>query len=243
MSRSVDLNADMGEYADAAQRAVEAALMPLVTSCSIACGGHAGNAETMGATARLARDHGVSAGAHPSYPDRAGFGRGPITIGPEDLAQSLARQLAALRALLEAEGIPLGHVKPHGALYADAARSPALAELVVGAAATAVSGRRVLVVGPPGSALERAARAGGLPFAAEGFVDRRYLADGSLAPRGAPGVIIEDLAARAAQALALARGGVVATLCVHSDAPGAVETAEAVRAALEGAGIPIGRLA
>lgn len=242
MTRTIDLNADVGEYADESQRAVEAALVPLVTSCSIACGGHAGDEATMRATARMARGHGVGVGAHPSYPDPAGFGRRRIAIAPEELAPALATQLAALGAVLDGEGVPLRHVKPHGALYTDSARSLVLAGLVVGAAATVAAGRPLLVVGPPGSALEEAARAAGLGFAAEGFVDRRYRADGSLVPRGEPGAIIEDIAARAEQALTLARGSAIATLCIHGDTPAAVETATAVRAALETAGFAIRRM-
>jgi len=241
MTRPIDLNADVGEYADEPRRAVEAALIPLVTSCSIACGGHAGDETTMRATARLARRHGVGAGAHPSYPDPAGFGRRRVAIGGEELARALAAQLAALRSVLDGEGMPLQHIKPHGALYAESARSPALARLVVGAAAAA-AGRPVLVVGPPGSALEEATRAAGLRFAPEGFVDRRYRADGSLVPRGEPGAIIEDVAIRADQALTLARGSAVATLCIHGDTPAAIETATAVRAALEAAGFAIRRM-
>ena len=237
MTRAVDLNADMGEYADEAQRVIEEALMPLITSCSIACGGHAGDASTMTATVRLAKEHGVSIGAHPAYPDREGFGRRSIPYDPEDLQNSLREQIKELSSVLKNESALLRHVKPHGALYNDAAKNPDLASLVVGAVDDAI------IVGPPGSELEKAAQEKGLPFAPEGFVDRLYQASGALTPRSEPGAVIEDVSARAEQALAIAKGAAfnaadgalrlnVKTLCIHSDSPGAVETAKAVRDAL-----------
>lgn len=242
--QAIDLNADMGEYAGEAQQAVEAGLMPLVSSCSIACGGHAGDKITMRATARLAKEHGVSIGAHPSYPDRNGFGRRRFEIAPDALLASLQEQISALRDVLYAERMPLAHVKPHGALYNEAAKDAALAALVVEAAGD------VVIVGPPDSELEAAARAAAKRFAAEGFVDRLYEASGALTPRSRPGAIIGDIDLRARQAVAIARGEKfpavdgalrlsVATLCIHGDSPGAVQTAKAVRTALEEAGFAI----
>lgn len=242
--RSIDLNADMGEYADETQREIEAALMPLVSSCSIACGGHTGDERTMRHTALLAKKHNVSIGAHPAYPDREGFGRRSLEFEPDKLAQSLKQQVSALASILKKEGITLRHVKPHGALYNDAAKDAGLARLVVEAAGNAI------IVGPPGSMIETAARDAGKRFAAEGFVDRLYLRSGVLSPRGTPGAIIEDVDTRAQQAAAIARGdkfdavdGVLAinvqTLCIHSDSRGAVETACAVRKGLEDEGFTI----
>ncbi len=245
---SIDLNADMGEYANQAERLTEAALTPLVTSCSIACGGHAGDEETMLITARRAKAHGLNVGAHPSYPDRENFGRRSLRIATTTLAHALGKQIAVLKQVLDAESISLSHLKPHGALYNDAAKSPVLARIIVKAAKNA--GGNVVLFGPPHSALEREAAEAGVPFAAEGFVDRLYRQDGSLTPRSEPGAIIEEIAARAEQALAIARGEPVnaadgtlvvpaATLCIHSDSPGAVETAKAVREALDAAGVVI----
>jgi len=242
--RTIDLNADMGEYANDAQRDIEKALMPLITSCSIACGGHAGTAETMCVTARLAKQHNVRTGAHPSYPDREGFGRRPVALSAEELRLSLTLQVEALKGILALEALPLSHVKPHGALYNDAAQDIALARVV---ASVSIG---TTLVGPAGSALESAAKEAGLSFAAEGFVDRLYLASGALSPRSEPGAILADIDARAAQALAIAKGEKLRaqdgdlvvradTLCIHSDSPGAVETAAAVRKALDGAGITI----
>lgn len=231
---SIDLNADMGEYQDDVQAQIEAALMSLISSCSIACGGHTGDLHTMKNTACLARLHNVSIGAHPSYPDTEGFGRRSLDIDHAMLKTALDKQVATLRAVLDEEGLPLTHVKPHGALYNDAAKDDALATLVVQAAGDAV------IFGPPKSALEQAAEKNGNRFIAEGFVDRLYQKDGSLTPRSMDGAIIEDINARAAQGLSLAQGNAIAardgtvsidveTLCIHSDSPGALETAKAVR--------------
>ncbi len=238
----------MGEYANQAQRNIEAALMPLVSSCSIACGGHAGDAETMRATARLAMRHGVSVGAHPSYSDREGFGRRSPAIDPDKLAHELKSQIANLLSILENDRIPMRHIKPHGALYNDAAKDEALAAIITRAAGAIASG--VVIVGPPGSKIEAAAKAAGIGFAAEGFVDRRYQPDGALTPRNEAGAIIDDIAMRADQALTIARGDNltlvngtlrldVETLCIHSDSPGAVETAKAARVALETDGFEV----
>ncbi len=248
MSRVIDLNADMGEYGNDAQRDIETALMPLVSSCSIACGGHAGDGKTMMATARLAQQHGVSIGAHPAYPDRDGFGRRSLSCDPHVLTKDLAGQIAALKDILDTEKIAMGHIKPHGALYNDAAKDAALADCVIRAAKAAGSG--VIIAGQPGSKLEAAAKAAGYAFAAEGFVDRLYQASGALTPRSEPGAIVADISARARQALMIARGDAlelaegalrleVQTLCIHSDSPGAVATAKATRTALEADGFQI----
>jgi len=246
--RFIDLNADMGEYADDAEAANEEALMALVSSCSIACGGHSGDTDTMRKTARLAAAHGVSIGAHPSYPDREGFGRRSLNIDGNALRHSIRKQIDEFAAALNEEGIVFRHVKPHGALYNDAARDEALASIIAEEAGD------VIVVGPAGSALERAATEAGRRFAAEGFVDRLYQQDGSLTPRTEPGAIIADLSARAEQARRIAQGEAInaaggaltvsaRTLCIHSDSPGAVETAQAVRDILSQNGIAIAAFA
>lgn len=242
--RSIDLNADMGEYNTEKERQNEAALMPLVSSCSIACGGHTGTEETMQATVRLAKSHSVRAGAHPSYPDHEGFGRRSIDIPRDELEASLRTQIQNLKNILDTNGLEANHIKPHGALYNDAAKNIDLARLIARA-----SGNTALV-GPPGSALEQAASESGLQFFSEGFVDRRYLASGALTPRSMDGAIIKDVTERAAQATAIAQqesfkaadGDLclrVDTLCIHSDSPGAVETATQVRHALETKGFSI----
>ena len=248
MSRTIDLNADMGEYESDAQRTIEAALMPFISSCSIACGGHAGDETTMRTTARLAKQHGVNVGAHPSYPDREGFGRRSQPYDPVELTQSLTQQIGQLCSILYTEEIPMRHVKPHGALYNDAATNESLAEIFSNAVRKLEND--VVIVGPPGSMLEEAAKKAKLTFAAEGFVDRLYQVSGALTPRNEAGAIIEEIDARARQALAIARGDEIhlangtlrvkaMTLCIHSDSPGAVETASAAHAILTADGIEI----
>jgi UPF0271 protein len=230
---ALDLNADVGEG-----QGDDAALLALVTSANVACGFHAGDARTMRETVRVAAELGVAVGAHPSYPDRAGFGREPRTLPPADVRADVLYQVGALQALCRAAGVALVHVKPHGALYNQAAQDEALAAAIASAAA-AVS-RDLVLVGLAGSrAMRAAAQAHGLHFAAEGFADRRYRADGTLLPRSEPGAVLTDPAAVAEQALALAQRGDVDTLCLHGDTPGALEHARAVRAALAAAGIAV----
>lgn len=242
----IDLNADVGEYADEDARRVEAELLTIVSSCSIACGGHAGDAETMLVTARLANENGVAIGAHPSYPDREGFGRRALKISVPTLKSSLEKQIETLLGVLEEEHIPLRHLKLHGALYNIAARHEDMASVAAALART----YDLVLFGPPDSSLERAANRVNVLFAAEGFIDRGYLADGSLIPRDEPGAIIDTIKARAKQAVAIAKGetitvtdGVIKltanTLCIHSDSPDAIETARAARTALEASAITI----
>lgn len=243
-SRSIDLNADLGEG-----ESTDAELLEIVSSCNIACGGHAGDRNSMRATILAAAARGVVVGAHPSYPDREGFGRRSGFIDAAGLQPALERQLSELVDIAAQAGERIQHVKPHGALYNDAARDRSLADAV---AATLESlGFDGALVGPPGSELEYAAANAGLAFIAEGFVDRAYRADGSLVPRSEPGAVHTDPAVAARQAVSIAVDGQVessdgrpirlpvATLCIHGDTPGAVASAEAVRAALESAGVTI----
>jgi len=236
----IDLNADLGEGCGA-----DDDLLRLVTSCSIACGGHAGDAESMTRAVASAAARGVALGAHPAYPDPENFGRVSLDIGAAALEAALAEQIGRLAEIARDEGAALRHVKPHGALYHDADRDGDLAALVVRLAPAGAG-----IYGPPGGALEAAARDRGAPFAAEGFADRGYGADGRLAERGEPGATIEDPKDAAAQALDLAHGRVLTiggdilrlsprTLCLHGDAPGAVARSRAVRAAFEAAGVDL----
>lgn len=248
MTASLCLNADLGELAGPEGRALDAAMLEVVTRCNIACGGHAGDAQVMRQTVRTARQHGVQIGAHPSYPDMENFGRRSLVINPAELATSLDAQTQLLLDLAQEEGARVEHLKPHGALYNDAARDAGLAQLIAGVAARAGIGE---LIGPPHSQLEQAARSAGIRFLAEGFADRSYEADGALTPRSMPGAVLEDTAAVLAQALAFAREGRVAvrtgghitlragTLCLHSDTPGAPGHARVIRAGLEQAGIKV----
>ncbi len=238
MTKTIDLNADLGEG-----ERHDAAIMPLISSCNIACGGHAGDPASMAQTLDLAARHEVRCGAHPSYPDRAGFGRRTIKMGTDDLKHSLNEQIGRLAALAYERGQHLTHLKPHGALYDDAAQDEGLADLVLSCAASL--GFDTQLIGPPDSALERAASRAGLRFVSEGFIDRAYASDGSLVPRDKPGAVLSSLNARLKQALSLIQTGRVSTqsgesidlpaqtLCLHGDSDSALETAIALRALLE----------
>ena len=234
MSR-VDLNADLGEAAG------EEPLYALVSSANVACGGHTGDAESMRRAIRLAQAHGVAIGAHPAYPDREAFGRRSVAISTEALAAALAEQIRDLVRLAKEAGARITHVKPHGALYNDAARDPRIA------AAVADGVRRVsdelLLFGLAGSSALGSWAAAGLRTAAEGFADRGYRGDGTLVPRSEPGALLLDPQLAAVQAVALVRSGRVETLCVHSDTPGAVAILAAVRRLFADEGIDVASLA
>jgi UPF0271 protein len=228
----IDLNCDMGEGAGD-----DEALLAVVTSANIACGVHAGDAQTMTRTIKSALAHGVAVGAHPSYPDREGFGRRSMALAPAQAERIVADQIETLAAIAQANHAKLVHVKPHGALYNDAARDRDLADAIAGGV------KRVdpdlVLVGLAGSKLIDAARDAGLRSAAEGFCDRAYEPDGSLMSRSKPGAVYIDPEQAARQAVGLAKSGKVQTLCIHGDTPGAAAIARAVRAALEAAGIAV----
>jgi UPF0271 protein len=226
--RRIDLNADVGEGPG------EDPLFAVITSANIACGGHAGDDDTMGSAVRLALRHGVALGAHPSYPDREHFGRATQHLTPAALSRTIAEQVAALVHAAEAQGARVTHVKPHGALYGDAARRREVA-LAVAHGVASVSPALILV-GFAGSPALRVWSEQGFRVAGEGFADRAYAADGSLVSRTEPGALITDPEAARDQAIRLARGGECATLCVHGDTEGAAAIAAAARRGLEEAG-------
>jgi UPF0271 protein len=232
--RRIDLNADVGEGAG------EEPLYGLITSANIACGGHAGDAGSMREAARLAMAHGVAIGAHPSYPDRDGFGRVSQTLAPSALARAVAAQVGALLSIAGAVGARVAHVKPHGALYNDAALRSDVA-LAVAEGVASVS-QALILVGLAGSPALGIWRERGFRVAAEGFADRAYAADGTLVPRTSRGALITGSAEAAAQAIGLARGGRCDTICVHADTPGAGAIAAAVRLGLEEAGFAVSAL-
>jgi len=241
---TIDLNADLGEG-----EASDAELMAVVSSCNIACGGHAGDEKSMSATVALAMANGVSVGAHPAYPDRDGFGRRSRFVEGPGLYASLTEQAGALADIAARLGCRVRHVKPHGALYNDAWHDPQLAR-VLARVALEIPGDAALV-GQPGSAMQQAATEVGVRYITEGFVDRAYAADGSLVPRSEPGAVLEERRLVAEQAVSIATGGGVLTpagdrvalqvdtLCIHGDTPGAVGAARAVRAALDAAGVRV----
>jgi UPF0271 protein len=248
--RTIDLNADVGEAADAVGIEVERTLLGLVTSAHVACGGHAGDRDTMAATVTAAREHGVRVGAHPSYPDRAGFGRHPMALDGADLTASLREQLQTLAEVGRSAGVPVESVKAHGALYGEVAKGGAAYAAFVSAVGAVFEPGVTLVLraGCPAVALARRAGWGVLE---EGFCDRAYTAGGELVDRAVAGAVLSDLTAVAHQATTLACHGTVQsidgtsvsvridTLCIHGDTPDAVPMANAVRWAMDGSGIDI----
>ena len=249
-NRTIDLNADVGEASDAAGVEVERTLLGLVTSVHVACGGHAGDDDSMRATVDAALDHDVRVGAHPSYPDRVGFGRQPMEIDRAELGTSLAAQVRALDRICRATGTRVESVKAHGALYGEVAKGGAVYETFRDAVRDSVGDGAALVL-PSGCRAMAMVLRDGLTAREEGFCDRAYRHDGGLVDRTTAGAVLTDPAAAAAQALTLARGAVVAvdgsvltlwvdTLCIHGDSPGAVAIATAVRTAMADVGITVG---
>jgi UPF0271 protein len=248
--RSIDLNADLGEASDAAGAATERALLGLVTSAHIACGGHAGDDGSMRAIVQAALDAGVRVGAHPSYPDRAGFGRRPMEMAVSDLASALAGQISALIDVAASLGAEVCSVKPHGALYGEVGGDAATFDALAGVLVDLCDPGTALVL-PAGSPAVAWAGRAGLAVLEEGFADRAYRADGGLVARQDPGSVFGEPERAAAQALGLATRGAVAavdgttltlavdTLCLHGDSPHALAMARAVRAALAAAGIAV----
>lgn len=216
----LDLNADLGEGAG-----FDAELMRLVTSANVCCGAHAGGPDETAATLALARERGVAVGAHPGYPDREHFGRRPLPAPSNTLYAQLVHQLAGFVAAAGRAGVAVRYVKPHGALYNQAAADPAFANV----ACSAVAGWALPVVGLPGSHVEKACELFGVPFVPEGYADRRYRPDGSLVPRAEPDAFVHDPAEAVDQIERLVRGRGVRTVCVHGDSPGAVAFTAAVR--------------
>jgi len=242
--RSIDLNSDLGEGAG-----TEAALMPLISSANVACGAHAGDSATMRATVELALAQGVRVGAHPGYRDPASFGRHPLDLPEDALAADLHDQIVMLRAIAEAAGMRVTHVKAHGALYNQGERDDRIASVI--ARTVAAVDPSLAVVATPGSAMARATVLAGLSLIREGFIDRAYEPDGTLRSRTVAGAMVLDPERAAAQALGFVQGGgvratdgsfldlAVDTLCIHGDSPGAVEIARAVRRVLAAAGIAV----
>jgi UPF0271 protein len=240
---TIDLNCDLGEGAGQ-----DEALLPLITSANVACGLHAGGPAEMARVVQLAHQHGVAVGAHPGYADREHFGRRELALSSEEVTALLLYQIGALAALARAEGLELTHVKPHGALYNQAARDRELAQVV--ARAVVMFNRELILVGLAGSVVLEAGLEAGLRVAGEGFPDRAYNPDGTLMSRALPGAVLESAEAVAANALRLATEGVVTargrtavqTLCIHGDGPHAIKFARAVRAALAAQHIAFARL-
>ncbi|MEV6770859.1 5-oxoprolinase subunit PxpA [Nocardia sp. NPDC051030] len=243
---TVDLNSDLGEGFGAYRMGDDAAMLDVVTSANIACGFHAGDPAIMRRTCGLAVERGVRIGAHVGHRDLAGFGRRAIAVSPDEVRDETLYQIGSLDAFARAAGDRVRYVKPHGALYHQAAADPALADALV--AALREFDADLVLLGPAGTEMERAARAAGTAFVGEGFADRAYTPEGLLASRGLPGGVL-DADAAVAQALSIARegkavtvdGGTVAvsaaSICVHGDSPAAVEMARRIRSMLDESGL------
>ena len=236
----IDLNCDLGEAVGN-----DEAIMPHITSANIACGFHAGNASVMRSTVRLAKRHGVNIGAHPGWPDLEGFGRREMNIPAEEAEALVLYQIGAMAAIAKAEGVALTHVKPHGALYNQAASDRRLADAIA-RAVKSFSGELILV-GLAGSELCQAAVEAGIKVAGEGFPDRAYNPYGTLMSRSKQGALIESPEDVAKNALDLIKNGVlfgkkniiVDTLCLHGDHIHAAENAKLLRKTLTKNGIEV----
>jgi len=245
--KTIDLNCDMGESYGAWKMGNDAEVMRYITSANIACGFHGGDPATIRKTVALALERGVAIGAHPSLPDRQGFGRRVMQIKPQEMYDLVVYQAGAVEAFARAAGARLHHVKCHGALYNMAATDEALSEAMV----RAVKDLGVMLYALSNSKNHAVAKKAGIPVAGEVFADRGYADDGTLAPRDLPGGLIEDPAQAVKQALAMIEQGYVTslsgrripvaadTLCLHGDQPGAVAFARALRQAFSEKGISI----
>jgi UPF0271 protein len=245
----VDLNCDCGEGFGAYAMGDDAAMLAVVTSANVACGFHAGDPDIMARTFALARDNGVTVGAHPGFPDIAGFGRRRLPFSADEIERLVAYQIGAAQALAAYAGHRLTHVKAHGALSTIAMEEPTVARAIVRASKAVDPTLRFLAVA--GTALESEGEAAGLVVAREIYADRGYTDAGLLAPRATPGAVLHDAEQAAARVVAMVAEGAVFALsgrripvgidsiCVHGDTPGAVAMARAVRAALERGGITL----
>ena len=247
--KRVDLNCDMGEVAQAVTDGTQEELLHYVTSANVACGGHAGAAAMMQATIEQCLRNGVAIGAHPGYEDRANFGRIELKLSHEEIAVSVHRQVLALAEIAARCGARITHVKPHGALYNQAARERELARAI--AEGVARWRKDVVLMGLAGSAMLEEFLATGFSVAAEAFADRRYEPDGSLRSRKFQDALLRNPEEAAAQAVQIVeQNSVIAadgtavplraqTICIHGDTPGAAEIAAAVNRALRAAGVAL----
>jgi UPF0271 protein len=248
--KRIDLNCDMGELPEAIADGTQEALMPSFTSINVACGGHAGDAQTMEATIKQALRWNLAIGAHPGYPDRANFGRLELNhISPEAIADSIYQQVRTLAEIAGQCGVQLTHVKPHGALYNQAVHNRELAQAI---ADGVIRWRRdVVLIGLAGSPMLDVFRSAGFPVAAEAFADRRYEPDGTLRSRKHQDALIRDPVEASRQALTIAQQCSVTardgtrvtitaqTICIHGDTPGAPQIAAAVTKTLREAGMTL----
>lgn len=249
MTFSIDLNCDMGELPEAIADGTQEALLRCITSANVACGGHAGDEDTMRTTIAQALRQGVAIGAHPGYPDRENFGRVELNLSSDAVSGFVYEQVEALARIAGGLGASIVHVKPHGALYNQAVHNRDLAKAI--AEGVARWNRNVVLVGLAGSPMLDVFRGLGFAVAAEAFADRRYEPDGTLRSRKHRDALLHDPRQAAAQALSIVQNGTVTasngagvslaaqTLCIHGDTPGAPEIAAAVAEALRDAGVAL----
>lgn len=247
--KSIDLNCDMGEVPEAISDGTQESLMPSLTSVNIACGGHAGDEQTMQATIEQALRWKLAIGAHPGYADRTNFGRLELNLTSEEIVDSIFDQVRAFGDIAARRRAPVVHVKPHGAIYNQAVRDHRIAEAI--AAGVARWSRDVVLVGLAGSPMLDVFRRAGFRVAAEAFADRRYEPDGTLRSRKFDDALLRNPAEAGQQALRMVEKGTVIasdgsevavdaqTICIHGDTPGAPAIAAAVAQALRTAGVAL----
>jgi UPF0271 protein len=250
--KRIDLNCDMGELPEAIADGAQESLMRWLTSVNIACGGHAGDAQTMAATIRQAQKFRLAIGAHPGYPDRANFGRLELKLSPFQISDTVFKQVKTLDDVATRLGAKIVHVKPHGALYNQAVHNGEIANAI--ANGVAKWKRDVVLVGLADSPMLEVFRAAGFTVAAEAFADRVYEANGTLRSRKCDDALIQDPALAGKQAVSIATqnkltafGGSevhvhAQTLCIHGDTPGAARIVEGVAAALKAADVDVAPL-
>lgn len=246
----MDLNCDMGESFGAYALGMDEAVMPLITSANIACGFHGGDPLVMEKTVALAKDNKVNIGAHPGYPDLAGFGRRKMDLSSKELRSAVIYQIGALQAFATAMQTRISHVKPHGSLYLKAVEDPETAEIIARAILDVDPKMAfIALAGKKGEQMENLARTMGLKVIFEAFPDRAYTPEGTLAPRTMAGAVISDPQEVAKRALMMAKEGTVIaidgtrikieaqTLCTHGDNPRAVALVKQIRTTLESNGV------
>lgn len=247
--RRIDLNSDLGEGFGPGAMGDDASMLDLVTSANVACGGHAGDPETMHRTLALAAERGVRVGAHPGYADREGFGRRVIPMSHHEIQRMVAAQIGALRAIAALESVEVTYVKAHGALANLAAADRGVADAIVDTVQRIDPSLAVLAIS--GTEIENAARAAGLPVFSEIFADRGYLSNGQLVPRSEPGALIHDPSAAADRIVEFLETGAMPVIdgdpipldahsvCVHGDSAGAVAMTRSLRERLTSAGVEL----
>ncbi|MDR3348603.1 MAG: LamB/YcsF family protein [Acidaminococcales bacterium] len=245
----IDLNCDTGENFSMYRLGEDTQVMPLVTSVNIACGFHASDPLNMRRAVRLAKQYGAAVGAHPSFPDLVGFGRRVMNLAPEEIIADVIYQVSALKGFCAAEGVPMQHVKAHGALYNVAEKDAAVAETI--ARAIKAVDANLIMVCMAKSEMVKGAKAAGVRWVEEFFADRAYTAEGNLVSRKVEGSVIHDAAAVSGRVLRVIKekkvksidGTDVAidaqTICVHGDTPGAVELIRKIRDDLQSAGLQL----